>query len=91
MGQNLSRSEDSTELAKRADPFKKAHPWFRGIDWHNIHRYPAPYCPELRSPDDTRHFDSDIPPEVRSQRFCTVRSIAKRDVSATGTRERRSR
>ncbi|KAJ2914388.1 hypothetical protein MD484_g6031, partial [Candolleomyces efflorescens] len=41
----------------------KAHPWFKGIDWDNIHRYPAPYRPELTSPEDTRHFDSDIPPE----------------------------
>ncbi|KZT70969.1 kinase-like protein [Daedalea quercina L-15889] len=41
----------------------KAHPWFRGIDWENIHRYPAPYRPELRHPEDTRHFDDDIPPE----------------------------
>ncbi|KAH8107922.1 kinase-like protein [Cristinia sonorae] len=41
----------------------KAHPWFRGIDWENIHRYPAPYRPELRHPEDTRHFDDDIPAE----------------------------
>ncbi|KAF7321744.1 Kinase-like protein [Mycena kentingensis (nom. inval.)] len=41
----------------------KAHPWFRGVDWYNIHRYPAPYHPELRAPEDTRHFDPDIPPE----------------------------
>jgi len=41
----------------------KAHPFFRGIDWENIHRYPAPYRPELINPEDTRHFDSDIPPE----------------------------
>nr|GAT45446.1 kinase-like protein [Mycena chlorophos] len=41
----------------------KGHPWFRGIDWLNIHRYPAPYHPELRAPEDTRHFDPDIPPE----------------------------
>ncbi|KAG2368113.1 kinase-like protein [Suillus spraguei] len=40
----------------------KAHPWFRGIDWENIHRYPAPYRPDLQNPEDTRHFDSDIPP-----------------------------
>ncbi|KAG1867371.1 kinase-like domain-containing protein [Suillus subluteus] len=39
-----------------------AHPWFQGIDWENIHRYPAPYRPDLQSPEDTRHFDSDIPP-----------------------------
>ncbi|KAH9931119.1 kinase-like protein [Epithele typhae] len=41
----------------------KAHPWFRGIDWENIHRYPAPYRPDLHNPEDTRHFDDDIPPE----------------------------
>ncbi|KAH9858687.1 kinase-like protein [Lenzites betulinus] len=41
----------------------KTHPWFRGIDWENIHRYPAPYKPDLRSEDDTRHFDDDIPAE----------------------------
>ncbi|KAG1829143.1 kinase-like domain-containing protein [Suillus variegatus] len=40
----------------------KAHRWFRGIDWENIHRYPAPYRPDLQSPEDTQHFDSDIPP-----------------------------
>ncbi|TCD71243.1 hypothetical protein EIP91_011721 [Steccherinum ochraceum] len=41
----------------------KAHPWFRGIDWENIHRHPAPYRPELKHPEDTRHFDDDIPAE----------------------------
>jgi len=41
----------------------QAHPWFRGIDWYNIHRYPPPYCPELSHPEDTRHFDEDIEPE----------------------------
>jgi serine/threonine protein kinase len=41
----------------------KMHPWFRGIDWENIHRYPAPYHPELKNPEDTRHFDDDIPAE----------------------------
>lgn len=42
----------------------QSHPWFRGIDWENIHRYPAPYRPQLSHPEDTRHFDDDIPPEV---------------------------
>jgi len=41
----------------------KMHPWFRGVDWENIHRYPAPYHPELKNPEDTRHFDDDIPAE----------------------------
>ena len=40
------------------------HPWFRGIDWENIHKYSAPYHPELKNPEDTRHFDDDIPAEV---------------------------
>jgi len=43
--------------------FIKAHPWFRGVDWENIHRYPAPFKPDLRDPEDTRHFDQDIPAE----------------------------
>lgn len=47
-------------------PYDKMHPWFRGIDWENIHKYPAPYRPELNNPEDTRHFDDDIPAEVRS-------------------------
>ncbi|KAF9051116.1 kinase-like protein [Hymenopellis radicata] len=42
----------------------KAHPWFRGVDWLNIHRYVPPYRPELRHPEDTRHFDDDIPAET---------------------------
>ncbi|KAG8933361.1 hypothetical protein FRC01_009686 [Tulasnella sp. 417] len=43
--------------------FIKAHPWFRGIDWTNIHRQAAPFKPNLSTPEDTRHFDDDIPPE----------------------------
>ncbi|KAF9070116.1 kinase-like protein [Rhodocollybia butyracea] len=41
----------------------KMHPWFRGIDWANIHRYQAPYRPDLENPEDTKHFDDDIPAE----------------------------
>ena len=55
----------SATLASADSDTAQAHPWFKGIDWQNIHRYPAPYRPELISPDDTRHFDDDIPPEVR--------------------------
>ena len=29
-----------------------------------MHRYPAPFRPDLRSPEYTRHFDDDIPAEV---------------------------
>ncbi|KAH9978983.1 kinase-like domain-containing protein [Lactifluus volemus] len=41
----------------------KTHAFFRGIDWENIHRYPAPFRPDLSNPEDTRHFDDDIPAE----------------------------
>ncbi|KAI0268802.1 kinase-like protein [Gloeopeniophorella convolvens] len=51
-----TRSVDGAELIK-------AHPFFREIDFGGIHRYPAPYHPELRNPEDTRHFDDDIPAE----------------------------
>ena len=27
----------------------------------------APFVPQLRNPEDTRHFDQDIPTEVRIQ------------------------
>lgn len=39
-----------------------------------MHRYAAPYRPELRHPEDTRHFDDDIPPEVScgTQWYCHV-------------------
>lgn len=76
---NKSGSIDGAELIKVSTHFyshwcnlthlaAKAHPWFRGLDWTNIHRYPAPFKPELRNPEDTRHFDSDIPAEVSSNR-----------------------
>ncbi|KAL7410296.1 kinase-like domain-containing protein [Mrakia frigida] len=45
-----------------ADQIKK-HPWFKDIDWENIHKMEAPYQPEMRHPEDTRHFDDDIPDE----------------------------
>ena len=44
----------------------QAHTFFRAIDWSNIHHYPAPFRPELHNPEDTRHFDDDIPAEVGS-------------------------
>lgn len=38
----------------------KAHPWFRGIDFANIHRQKPPFVPELKSDADCRYFDQDI-------------------------------
>ena len=40
--------------------------FFRGIDWVHNHPYPAPFRPELRNPEDTRHFADDLPAEVCS-------------------------
>jgi len=51
-----TRSVDGAELVK-------AHPFLRGVDWTNIRRYPAPFRLDLRDPEDTRHFDDDIPAE----------------------------
>ncbi|EDR11902.1 uncharacterized protein LACBIDRAFT_246709, partial [Laccaria bicolor S238N-H82] len=68
MQQLLCEPEDrlgSQTTVSVSRPDSIAHPFFKGIDWLNIHRYPAPYRPDLQSPEDTRHFDSDIPAEVR--------------------------
>lgn len=37
-----------------------AHPFFRGIDWANIHLQTPPFVPKLSSKDDTRYFEDDI-------------------------------
>ncbi|KAI5481951.1 serine/threonine protein kinase Cbk1 [Pseudohyphozyma bogoriensis] len=48
----------------------KAHPWFRGIDFANIHRQTPPFVPDLADPADTRYFEDGIddnplpPPEL---------------------------
>jgi serine/threonine protein kinase len=40
-----------------------AHPWFRGIDWSNLHQSKAPFVPALSHPADTKHFEDDIEDE----------------------------
>ncbi|KAJ9109026.1 hypothetical protein QFC21_000352 [Naganishia friedmannii] len=41
----------------------KAHPWFKKISWDSIHLEMAPYQPNLRDDDDTRHFEDGIADE----------------------------
>jgi len=44
----------------------KAHPWFKGIDWHKMYnrQLEAPIRPHVSSPTDTRNFEEydDEPP-----------------------------
>ncbi|KAL4997924.1 hypothetical protein BDV10DRAFT_194750 [Aspergillus recurvatus] len=40
----------------------KAHPFFRGINWDEIHRMSPPFIPKVRGWEDTRYFeDGDYP------------------------------
>lgn len=34
-----------------------SHPFFRGVDWDNIHKLQAPFQPQLQNDSDTRYFD----------------------------------
>eukprot|EP00339_Tiarina_fusa_P009355 CAMPEP_0117027070 /NCGR_PEP_ID=MMETSP0472-20121206/19832_1 /TAXON_ID=693140 ORGANISM="Tiarina fusus, Strain LIS" /NCGR_SAMPLE_ID=MMETSP0472 /ASSEMBLY_ACC=CAM_ASM_000603 /LENGTH=469 /DNA_ID=CAMNT_0004734235 /DNA_START=11 /DNA_END=1420 /DNA_ORIENTATION=+ len=35
----------------------KAHPFFAGVNWDNLHRQKAPFIPQLKSATDTAYFD----------------------------------
>ncbi|KAL4787290.1 hypothetical protein BJX76DRAFT_345591 [Aspergillus varians] len=40
----------------------KSHPFFRGINWDDIHRMSPPFIPKVRGWEDTRYFeDGDYP------------------------------
>ncbi|KAK4056654.1 hypothetical protein OIO90_002206 [Microbotryomycetes sp. JL221] len=36
------------------------HPFFRNVDFHQLHLQTPPFVPEISAPDDTRYFDDDI-------------------------------
>ncbi|CAG8450160.1 17222_t:CDS:2 [Acaulospora colombiana] len=38
----------------------KSHPWFKGIDWNNLHTMTPPFVPHLKNEIDTRYFEEDI-------------------------------
>lgn len=59
---SLSR-QSVMELGSDGAEMIKAHPWFAGLDWNNLHLAKPPYHPNLAAEDDTRHFDEDIPDE----------------------------
>lgn len=37
----------------------KAHPWFKNIDWTQIHKKKPPFIPKVKDWEDTRYFDND--------------------------------
>ncbi|KAK2766295.1 hypothetical protein FQN54_007812 [Arachnomyces sp. PD_36] len=39
----------------------KAHPFFRGIRWNEIHLRKPPFVPKVKSWEDTKYFDEDEP------------------------------
>ncbi|CAG8735691.1 7002_t:CDS:2, partial [Acaulospora morrowiae] len=38
----------------------KSHPWFKDIDWDNLHKSTPPFVPRLKDETDTRYFEEDI-------------------------------
>ncbi|CAG8462571.1 8573_t:CDS:2 [Racocetra fulgida] len=38
----------------------KSHPWFKGIDWDNIHKMTPPFIPRLKDETDTKYFEDNI-------------------------------
>ncbi|CAG8437140.1 10451_t:CDS:2 [Scutellospora calospora] len=38
----------------------KAHPWFKGIDWDNLHKMTPPFVPQLKDEIDTKYFEENI-------------------------------
>ncbi|KAH0827531.1 hypothetical protein J3R83DRAFT_4250 [Lanmaoa asiatica] len=81
---SASRTGDGAELIKACLLSTASS---TGIDWDNIHRYAAPYRPELINPEDTRHFDSDIPPEACIHSFIRLPLAPANGVPANATKD----
>uniref|UniRef100_A0A6G1SIK0 non-specific serine/threonine protein kinase n=1 Tax=Aceria tosichella TaxID=561515 RepID=A0A6G1SIK0_9ACAR len=45
----------------------KDHPFFRNINWNSIRSMQAPYVPQLNGPKDTKHFDTDLQPQLNME------------------------
>lgn len=37
----------------------KSHPWFKSIDWTQIHKKKPPFVPKVKGWEDTKYFDED--------------------------------
>lgn len=37
----------------------KTHPWFKGIDWVQMHKKKPPFVPKVKGWEDTKYFDDD--------------------------------
>lgn len=96
---NLSR--EAEDLIRRllcdaphrlSDPaLIKRHPFFRGVDWDNLHTVRAPFNPQLKSITDTSYFPteelSNVPEQIGGDsRLETVSGIsqAQKDLAFVG-------
>ncbi|KAH6582600.1 hypothetical protein BASA60_001845 [Batrachochytrium salamandrivorans] len=61
----------------------KAHSWFRGIDWSQLHSSTPPFVPDLRETTDTSYFDQVDEEEV--QRMLHVNSSSRSDDPSSET------
>lgn len=65
-----------------------AHPWFKGVDWENLRKLPAPIKPIVSAPDDTRNFDkfddSDEEEELAAVDRTFKRTFEQQDLAFIG-------
>lgn len=40
----------------------KLHPFFKGVDWHNLGKAKPPFVPKLRGPNDLKYFEDECQP-----------------------------
>ncbi|KAK2828940.1 hypothetical protein Q5P01_019974 [Channa striata] len=49
--------EREVRLGRKGSSDFRNHPFFCGLEWHSLHKLPAPYVPEVSNPTDTSNFD----------------------------------
>ncbi|KAL4982889.1 Serine/threonine-protein kinase cbk1 [Aspergillus falconensis] len=66
----------------------KAHPFFRGINWDEIHRMSPPFIPKVRGWEDTRYFeDGDYPTDHDDESTDSEADQAKEEGIPLGDKE----